>query len=92
MECVDKRLSSSICTFISQATPYRSDITAAVWEEPLLWERFVTGEWVAKREPIIERLSGAVAPKSKLLKALQDGRGAFTKKQLVYMGELRDSE
>jgi hypothetical protein len=52
-------------------------------EEPLLWDRFVTGEWVAKREPIIERLSGAVAPKSIQLKASRIRLGAFTKKHLA---------
>lgn len=31
---------------------------------PYCWRRYETGEWVAKEEPYIERLSGAVAPKS----------------------------
>lgn len=69
----DEHLTVFVYSSSLHATQYRSDITAAVLEEPLLWERFVTGEKVAKREPSIERLSGAVAPESKLLKASRNG-------------------
>lgn len=31
-------------------------------QELLLWERLVTGERVAKPEPVVGRLAGAVAP------------------------------
>jgi len=57
-------------------------------EEPLLWDRFETEEKVAKPEPLIERLAGAVAPKSIQLKASRIRLGAFTKKHRLYIRDI----